>query len=453
MEKLDRLRAGQLAGIRRLDLKCGLTEFPIEIFDLADSLEILNLTGNHLRSLPDDFGRMHKLRILFCSENEFTHLPPVLGRCPQLSMIGFKANHIETVEAASLPDSLRWLILTDNRIRSLPASLGKCPQLQKLMLAGNRLSHLPKEMATCTRLELIRLGANEFRALPPWLLALPRLAWLSFAGNPCSASVTTPPDAMPLVPWSSLHLEEKLGEGASGTIYRALWLDRPGGADPHVAIKLFKASVTSDGLPACEMAACLAAGAHNHLIPVIGHITDHPEGKEGLVMSLIDPVCTPLAEPPSFETCTRDVYPEALRFTPASALTLATGIASAACHLHSRGIMHGDLYAHNILWHPHHRPVLGDFGAATSYAAHDAPLASALQGIEIRAFGCLLEELLQHTDWPPSQLHIAEDLLALQSQCIAPLVGARPLFHEANQMLQSQLHDACASHTINMQSP
>ena len=45
MDTLAQLRAGQLAGIKRLDLSCGLTEFPREIFDLADSLEILNLSA------------------------------------------------------------------------------------------------------------------------------------------------------------------------------------------------------------------------------------------------------------------------------------------------------------------------------------------------------------------------------------------------------------------------
>jgi hypothetical protein len=49
---LGQLKAGLLTGIQRLDLSCGLTEFPREIFDLADSLEILNLSGNKLSCLP-----------------------------------------------------------------------------------------------------------------------------------------------------------------------------------------------------------------------------------------------------------------------------------------------------------------------------------------------------------------------------------------------------------------
>jgi hypothetical protein len=45
---LSDLRSGKLAGATRLDLSCDLTSFPEEIFSLADSLEVLNLTGNRL---------------------------------------------------------------------------------------------------------------------------------------------------------------------------------------------------------------------------------------------------------------------------------------------------------------------------------------------------------------------------------------------------------------------
>ncbi|ORE25079.1 protein kinase, partial [Pseudomonas aeruginosa] len=39
MHTLQQLRSGELAGTARLDLSCGLREFPREIFELADSLE------------------------------------------------------------------------------------------------------------------------------------------------------------------------------------------------------------------------------------------------------------------------------------------------------------------------------------------------------------------------------------------------------------------------------
>ena len=40
MHTLEELRTGQLHGTKRLTLSCGLTEFPLEILDLAESLEV-----------------------------------------------------------------------------------------------------------------------------------------------------------------------------------------------------------------------------------------------------------------------------------------------------------------------------------------------------------------------------------------------------------------------------
>ena len=424
MHTLERLRAGELAGVRRLQLACGLTEFPREIFDLADSLEILDLSGNALSSLPDDLPRLGKLRIIFCSDNQFTELPAVLGSCSALTMVGFKANRIRTVPAASLPPQLRWLVLTDNQIEELPDELGRRPLLQKLMLAGNRLSALPASMAGLHRLELLRIAANRLTGLPSWLPALPRLTWLAYAGNPfCAAQEVAAPTAA--IAWADLTLEQKLGEGASGVIYRAAHGGR------HVAVKLFKGAMTSDGSPLCEMAACIGAGAHANLIPVLGQVDDHPDGAHGLVMSLIDAEFINLAGPPSLDSCTRDIYADGKRFTLDAMLAIAHGIASAASQLHARGIMHGDLYGHNILHCEDGRVLLGDFGAASFYDPAGAQ-ALALQRLEVRAFGFLLEELLERCDAPPAQLL---QLLQLQAACVHADSASRPLFAEIVERL------------------
>jgi Leucine-rich repeat (LRR) protein len=174
MHTLEQLRAGELAGIQRLQLACGLTEFPREIFDLAETLEILDLSGNKLSTLPDDLPRLARLRIIFCSDNKFTELPEVLGACAELSMVGFKANRIRKVSGHALPARLRWLVLTDNEIEELPEDIGRCGQLQKLMLAGNRLRSLPPSLSACSRLELLRIAANQLTELPGWLLDMPR---------------------------------------------------------------------------------------------------------------------------------------------------------------------------------------------------------------------------------------------------------------------------------------
>ena len=412
------MRTGQLAGAQRLSLSCGLTSFPPEIYELADSLEILDLSNNALSSLPDDLPRLHKLRIVFCSNNLFTSLPAVLGNCPELSMIGFKANQIREVPAQALPPKLRWLTLTDNAIESLPEELGDCTYLQKLMLAGNRLQSLPASLARCTQLELLRISANRLPSLPAWLQDLPRLSWLACAGNLFNQSreAAALDDAgMEHIDWQRLQLGRQLGEGASGVISQATLDGQP------VAVKVFKGAMTSDGLPRSEMAACVSAGNHASLIPILGTVSAHPQGSLALVMPLIDAAYVNLAGPPSLASCTRDIYGEEVRFSLPQLLAIAHGIASAADQLHAHGIVHGDLYAHNILHHPDGRCLLGDFGAATLFAP-EAPIAAALQAIEVRAFGVLLAELLARCDASSPELQ------QLASACLQEHPLQRPRF-------------------------
>ena len=437
MHTLAQLRAGELSGITRLDLSCGLTEFPAEIFDLADTLEILNLSGNALSRLPDDLHRLKRLRVLFCSDNQFTELPACLGQCAALTMIGFKANAIVNVPAAALPPLLRWLILTDNHIETLPDALGERPHLQKLMLAGNRLQALPAALSGCHRLELIRIAANRLTELPQWLLTLPSLTWLAYAGNPLETEADASAlDATPLIDWSALRLEQQLGEGASGVISRALWQRDDGAAQP-VAVKLYKGEMTSDGSPLHEMNACITAGLHPNLIRVEGRIGAHPDDQQGLVMQLIDPSYRNLASLPSLASCSRDVYAEDCRFSADVALRIAQGVASAAEHLHRQGITHGDLYGHNILLNEHGDCLLGDFGAASFHATTDTRETRALQRLEVRAFGVLLGELLARIDSGLSDERrgVLEDL---ERRCCQADVLARPGFSEVIEVLAKQ---------------
>ncbi len=438
MNTLASIRAGKLRGAKRLDLSCGLEDFPAEIFDLADSLEILNLSSNRLSGLPEDLHRLHKLRVIFCSDNHFTELPDALGRCANLEMVGFKANRISSVPPDSLPKRLRWLILTDNQISKLPQEIGDCPGLQKLMLAGNQLRELPAQLAQCTLLELIRIAANRFEKLPDWLLAMPGLAWLAYSGNPFSdtlAAATLSGNEHDHIDWYALSMQQVLGEGASGVIYRAT-LETENDSFP-VAVKLFKGSVTSDGLPRSEKAACLAAGVHPTLIQVAGKLRGHPEDKAGLVMSLVSSDFVNLAGPPSLESCTRDIYPPGNVFSLASVVNIALSIADVAEHLHQRGIMHGDLYAHNILWNGDGQCLLGDFGAASFLPNRDPGHANGLQRVEVRAFGCLLEELLDHCPVISGFEQVVNSLRELQHRCLQAEVIQRPLFSEIVAELKS----------------
>ena len=82
MHTLEQLRAGELCGARHLKLSENLTEFPLEILSLKETLEVLDLTGNQLSTLPDELAGFGKLRIIFCSENRFYRATRGAGALP-----------------------------------------------------------------------------------------------------------------------------------------------------------------------------------------------------------------------------------------------------------------------------------------------------------------------------------------------------------------------------------
>ena len=385
---LEDLKLGKLIGTKKLKLACGLKEFPEEILSLAETLEVLDLSDNQLTELPDTISQLKNLKIIFFARNNFTVFPSILIECSALSMIGFKSNHIQTVPENAFPPLLKWLILTDNKIEKLPKSIGDCRLLQKCALAGNLIEELPVEMKNCLNLELLRVSANNLKSIPKWLFELPNLSWVAFGGNSTAHQIELNTN-IESFQWKDFTIKKLLGEGASGLISKAHWVTKK----EDVAIKIFKGAVTSDGLPEDEMAIAIAAGKHENLIQVLGKIKAHPEDKYGLVMELISPAYISLGNPPNMETCTRDVFDEKSVFSAEQLLKIAKSIASVCCQLHSKGINHGDLYAHNILVNKNAECLLGDFGAASFYDVNSV-LAYNIERVEVRAFGCLLEDVL-----------------------------------------------------------
>lgn len=391
MHTLDQLNRGELKGVVRLQLSENLTTFPNAIFDLADSLEILDLSNNQLSELPEDLPRLKKLRILFCSNNRFIKLPEVLGQCPHLQMIGFKSNQIASVSSASLPTLTRWLILTDNKIDSLPEDFGKLVRLQKLALAGNRLTSLPDSIVNCCKLELVRLSANQLVTFPDALLELPRLAWLAFSGNPFCAERDFH-DEFNTVTLDDLTLHHVLGQGASGVISLATWCYNQFGFADAVAVKVFKGEVTSDGYPEDELDACLAVGNHPNLVKPLAKVAQ--QDCSALVMDLIPSHYINLGLPPSLASCTRDTFPAQQEFSIGKIAHIVEQVDQLVAHFRTKKVSHGDLYAHNTLISEEGPVLFGDFGAASKYGNLTTQQQLGVERIECRALGFFIDDML-----------------------------------------------------------
>jgi len=418
-------------GTTSVKIAQGLRNFPKELYSLEDSLEVLDLTDNNLSSLPEDFYRFKKLKRLFLSNNQFNHIPKVLAKLPELSMIGIRNNQIKTFEENSLPLSTRWLILTDNELTTLPNSIGDLKSLQKCMLSGNKLSFLPKTFAHCTNLELLRISANKLEGFPTLLLSLPKLSWLAYSANPFCKKHPKIKDKLKVVSWEELEIKELLGEGASGNIYKAIYEKK------EVAIKIFKGEMTSDGLPQEEMDINISMGVHKNLIDVLAKVSNHPENKDVLILELIPSSFKNLGLPPSLESCTRDTYPSNFKLSIEDSLKILKEMANAAFHMHERGIMHGDFYAHNIMIDKNYNSILGDFGAASYYELEKIEIKNTLEKIEVRAFGCLIQELISLYKEDLSNKETRDYLIKLQNKCKNEVIEKRPLFKEILKILDN----------------
>lgn len=422
LQTLTQLINGELLGATTVKISEGLESFPEQLFELTDTLEYLDLSSNKLTALPDDFNRFKKLKVFFVSENRFAIFPAVLGKCDNLQIIGFKSNLITHIPNDAFHANLRWLILTDNQISSLPASIGKCSKLEKLMLAGNRLAGLPKELANCSSLALLRIAANNLNMLPAWLVEMRSLAWLAFSGN---NMINQKVESVAAVNIGQFQIQQLLGEGASGTIFKATSIDMNN--QDEVAIKIFKGSVTSDGFPEDELQAYLAAGHHPSIVKLKSVIDLDDQGKKGLVMELIPAHFYNLGKPPTLNTCTRDVFDEDFKLSEQQLFEIAISMASVGAHLHERGIMHGDLYAHNVLVDDTGNTLFGDFGAASRYDIRDLALAFYLERIEVKAFGFLLDDLISLFR---ENISTHDALCKLRDLCLSKDQQLRPGFNE-----------------------
>lgn len=262
-------------------------------------------------------------------------------------------------------------------------------------------------------LELLRLARNQIAAGGEkdadvaLLQALPKLAWISFAGNPCCAGSTDAGgmrvDLGPCLMRSSQALPV-LGEGATSVVHAGIlefswdallrlgvasYDERRASGCEHdassvslpVAVKVFK-GVSSDGGPEDEIQVLrlLPPAAVPHSIgTAIGYAmpsvsaTNQPQLLQPIYRRYTD---NPLARAPTIDTVSRDIidpsytWPKStvhhqhqdhhpVAFGWEQAYEVALGLSDSMRWMHEAEVLHGDIYLHNTYY-----TALVDFTAA-----------------------------------------------------------------------------------------
>jgi Leucine-rich repeat (LRR) protein len=393
-----------------------LTELPKGISRLT-ALVTLDVSDNKLASLPEGIGNLKALVAFNAMGNELESLPEGLGGLVSLRRLGLKGNKLKTLPASiGNLKLLKELFLTDNELESLPEEIGGCESLVKLQASHNRLSSLPASLGSLPHLELLRVACCEIVEIPTAVTASSSLAWLSLATNPTCKPSPRPSRWGGTVKMTDVAIGMKLGDGASGEVFTATYKNR------QVALKLFRGDRSPDGHSEDEIGIACAL-SDKHLIKVLARIS-HPDPL-GLIMEYVDG--TPMAEKPNSESLLRCRWEQGVSFSLDFVLNVAFGLASALEAMHSKGVIHGDVYAHNVLADAEGNVVLCDYGAAF-YCPRGA--AAAYEGHEGRAFGLLLRDLLTRMDigfdGMEAALDVQKQLLLLVQQCTTGNPADRP---------------------------
>lgn len=148
------------------------------------------------------------------------------------------------------------------------------------------------------------------------------------------------------------RLVERLGGGASGTVWRAERVGLVGSPPaPPVALKIIsEASSESATEQLRREAAVLAELDHPHIVRLLG-VVDH-EGAPALAMGL--------ARGGSLAR----LLAASGRLSPGQAVAILAPVADALASAHRRGLVHGDVKPSNVLLTSDGEPLLADFGAA-----------------------------------------------------------------------------------------
>lgn len=133
--------------------QCKLKKIDSRIFNLR-RLEILNLSDNVIDTLPDDFGKLDKLRELYLNVNQLIQLPPKV--CLQ--------NNIQ--------NSLCLLDLSNNKLQVLPLQICELFNLVTLKLDHNELKELPPTIGRLKSLKYLTASNNQLTSLPASFLQL-----------------------------------------------------------------------------------------------------------------------------------------------------------------------------------------------------------------------------------------------------------------------------------------
>jgi Leucine-rich repeat (LRR) protein len=180
-----RLENAAFMHVEELDLAhVPLNEVPHIILSMGSSLKRLSLFETGINELPEEIGKLARLRTLNVSGNPLSRVPAGVGKLVRLTELKISGCLLATIPPHVL--ALPALVLLDasrNPIESFPADLSAITSIATLVLSGTQITAVPFEVLEVPSLTALDLTDARLQAIPEELLRSETLTSLKIDGN------------------------------------------------------------------------------------------------------------------------------------------------------------------------------------------------------------------------------------------------------------------------------
>jgi Leucine-rich repeat (LRR) protein len=171
------------------ELKLAENEFQGELpacVGKLGALEVLELQGNKLTSLPTEVRQLTSIRVINVSSNQLLSIPMVLFETSLMELIASKNRFEGAFFSIPSAPNLQDLNISNNSLKMLcEGDAIELPALKSLNISTNRVVSLPS-VESWINLQTIIVAENKLTAFPDGFTSLPQLHTADFTANDIS---------------------------------------------------------------------------------------------------------------------------------------------------------------------------------------------------------------------------------------------------------------------------
>ncbi len=148
-----------------------IEQIPSNIGNMASYLTTINLSGNNLKDVPNEFTSLTNLTELDLSRNLFQHIPEEFEMLKNLKFLQMSHNHISEIMCSKM-QSMQILYLDYNNLKEDMDKICSWNTMTELYLSHNNYSIIPTDLTNLKHLFKVDMSHNTVQTVPVFLFEM-----------------------------------------------------------------------------------------------------------------------------------------------------------------------------------------------------------------------------------------------------------------------------------------